>query len=84
MKISSREKLNSTIEQFIETRDEYLEKADKYRDPDYHPSYAVSDNSDIDRDGKIEYWTNLARYYDRLIESEKLKIDERKRRKDAL
>jgi len=72
---------NQTINHLIETRDKYLAKAEKYRDPDYFPSYAVSPNSDIQRDKKIEYWEGLAKKYDVFIESERAKTEERKNRK---
>jgi len=81
-KLSARDSSeNQTITMLTETRDEYLAKADQYKDPDYFPSYAISPRSDIQREKKIEYWTGLAKKYDGFIAAERAKMEDRKNRK---
>ena len=82
-KISNRDRGPlSELERLKQTKQEYLDNAEKYRDPNYVQEGAQSRKASNPEE-KIKYWTDLAKAYDRFIKSEEDKIKERASRPDG-
>jgi len=76
-KISSRDLgPEAELNRLKQTKQEYLDNAERYKDPNYIP-YGAQTHEGADPEGKIKYWTDLAKAYDRFILSEENKIKER-------